>query len=390
MCLLLIPFSYNLRSLWVRRSSTLLTVTGIGATVAVLSGILALQQGFTTLFRAAGREDVALFLRPGAPSEGESVFTREGAQQLVKSVPEIAAGADGEPLASAELYSAVRRFKIGGGETNVPIRGVQPASFAVTPELSVTEGRRFEPGTDEVIVGRRLTTRIQDCAVGDVIQIDTVPFRVVGIFDYDGHFASEIWGDLDRLLDALDRPGPSSVVARLREGADVAALSARLEHDKQVPAAVKTERAYLASMSAMLSVILLGLGTLLAVIMGVAAVFTATNTMLSAVAMRVHEIGILRAIGYRPLPIFLSFLLEATLLGLLGGVVGSLITLPLNGVETGTSNFQTFTEVAFAFRITPVVLLTAAVFSLILGLLGGAWPAWRAARMTPTEALRRQ
>jgi putative ABC transport system permease protein len=180
------------------------------------------------------------------------------------------------------------------------------------------------------------------------------------------------------------------VVARLRPGTDVAALSARMEEDQRVPAAVQTERDYLASMSEVMSAILLTLGGILATIMGIAAVFTATNTMLSALATRVHEVGILLSIGYRPLPIFFSFLLEAAVLGVLGGLLGSLITLPLHGVETGTTNFNTFTEVAVAFRITPEVLLTAALFSLLLGLFGGAWPAWRAARMTPTEALRRQ
>ena len=387
---MLLPLNYNLRSLWVRRASTLLTVVGIGATVAVLSGILALQQGFDSLFNEAGREDVAVFLRPGSPSEGESYFSREDALRLAKTVPEIAVDGNQQPLASVEVYLAVRRFKVTGGETNVPMRGVQPATFAITPDLVVSEGRLLEPGADEVIVGRKLTGRIRNCALGDVIQINTTPFRVVGIFDYDGPFASEIWGDLDRMLEALQRPGPSRVVAKLRPDTDLKALSERLESDKEVPAKVLSEREYLASMTEIMSAILISLGGILAFIMGIAAVFTATNTMLSALASRTHEIGILLSVGYRPVPIFLSFLAEATLLGVLGGLVGSLITLPLHGVETGTTNFNTFTEVAFAFRITPSVLLTAAAFSLVLGILGGAWPAWRAARMTPTDALRRQ
>ena len=387
---MLLPLNYNLRSLWVRRASTLLTVVGIGATVAVLSGILALQQGFDSLFNEAGREDVAVFLRPGSPSEGESYFSREDALRLAKTVPEIAVDGNQQPLASVEVYLAVRRFKVTGGETNVPMRGVQPATFAITPDLVVSEGRLLEPGADEVIVGRKLTGRIRNYALGDVIQINTTPFRVVGIFDYDGPFASEIWGDLDRMLEALQRPGPSRVVAKLRPDTDLKALSERLESDKEVPAKVLSEREYLASMTEIMSAILISLGGILAFIMGIAAVFTATNTMLSALASRTHEIGILLSVGYRPVPIFLSFLAEATLLGVLGGLVGSLITLPLHGVETGTTNFNTFTEVAFAFRITPSVLLTAAAFSLVLGILGGAWPAWRAARMTPTDALRRQ
>jgi putative ABC transport system permease protein len=387
---MLVPFTYNLRSLLVRRVSTLLTVLGIGATVLVLAGVLSLQQGFTTLFSESGREDVAVFLRPGATSEGESFFTRERALQVIKTVPEIATGPNGQPLASAECYLAVRRFKRSGGETNVPIRGVQQATFDVFPELDVLDGERFQPGSDEVIVGRKLIGRIQDCQVGDVIQLNTTPFKVVGVFALEGPYESEIWGDLDRMLEALGRPGPQRVVAKLKDGADVVALAERMSGDKEVPAKVLTERAYLTSMTAILSGVLLGLGGVLGVIMGIAAVFTATNTMLAALSARTHEIGILLSVGFRPLPIFLSFLFEAVLIGLLGGLLGCLMALPINGIETGTTNFSTFTEVAFAFRVTPRVLVTAVIFSLILGLLGGAWPAWRAARMTPTEALRRR
>jgi ABC-type antimicrobial peptide transport system permease subunit len=179
------------------------------------------------------------------------------------------------------------------------------------------------------------------------------------------------------------------VLAKLSPDADVRALDESLRSDPDTPAEAKTEREYLTSLTDSLSKVLIFLGGFLGVIMGIAAVFTATNTMLSAIAGRTHEIGILLASGFRPFPIFLSFLFEAALLGLAGGLVGALLVLPLNGVETGTTNWATFTEVAFAFRITPPVLVTAIVFSLGLGLVGGALPAWRAARMRPTEALRR-
>lgn len=385
---MLVPFSYNLRSLFVRRAETLLTVVGVGATVAVLSGVLALQQGFRTLFTGSGHDDVAVFLRPGAPSESDSFFTRDRALLLIKSLPEIALDEYEQPLGSAEAYLAVRRFKVDGGETNVAIRGVQPMSFEVFDELRIVEGRRFAPGSDEVIVGKKLTGRIQDCQLGDVIQMNLTPMRVVGVFEYDGPFQSEIWGDLDRVLEATQRPGPSRVVARLKPGTDFGAMAERLSENKEVPAKALTERDYMTQSSVAMSAILLTLGSVLGLIMGVAAVFTATNTMLAALAARTHEIGILLSIGYRPFPIFLSFLIEAALLCLLGGLVGCVLVLPLNGAETGTTNFQSFTEVAFAFRVTPTVLLTAAAFSLGLGLLGGAWPAWRAARLIPTDALR--
>ncbi|HVS17664.1 MAG TPA: ABC transporter permease [Planctomycetota bacterium] len=405
---MLVPLSYNLRSLWVRRSATLLTVFGIASTVAVVSGVLALQQGFRSLYASNGRDDVAVFLRPGATNEGDSAFRRDLGLQLIKNVPEIAVGENGAPLASMECYLAVRRFRMGGDgtqETNVPIRGVQPATFAIRgDDFRVVEGRRFEPGTDEIMVGVTLVDRIRNCQLGDVLTLNTTPFKVVGVFECDGPFESEIWGDLDRMLAALERYGPNRVIARMRPEAyqpasdpatlsydtRLGALAERLKNDREVPAKVWTEREFLSAQTGMLSAVLIFLGTFLGLVMGIAAVFTATNTMLSAIAARTHEIGILKATGFRPFAILLSFLFEACVLGLAGGVLGGLASFAVNGVQTGTTNFQTFTEVSFAFRVTPVVLATAIGFSLLLGLFGGLIPAWSAARMTPTEALRRR
>lgn len=387
----LVPLSYNLRSLWVRRSATILTVLGIGATVAVLCGVLALQQGFHTLFVQNGRDDIVVFLRPGAITEGDSVFTLERAQILMKSVPEIERPEQGPPLVSAEMYLAVRRFKVDGGETNVPIRGVQPATFDVIgSSLTVTEGRRFASGSDEVIVGRKLVDRIQNCHVGDQLLINATPFKVVGVLDHDGPFQSEIWGDHDRLAEALERPIFNRIIARLQPGTDLDDFAKRMSEDPQVPAIVQTERDYFESQTQVMSGVLMGLGKFLAVIMGIGAVFTAANTMLAALAARTHEIGILLSLGFRPFAVFLSFLFEATVLCLIGGAVGCVLALPLNGVNTGTMNFQTFTEVAFAFKVTPFVMIAAVLFSLALGLIGGTWPAIRAARMRPTVAMRRE
>ncbi len=387
---MLVPLSYNLRSLFVRRSASLLTIFGIAATVATVAGVLALQQGFASIYAESGREDVAVFLRPGSTYEGDSVFTRERGAYLVKGLQEAAVDEEGLPLAGIECFLAIRRFKLSGGETNVPIRGVQPATFAIRgDEIEIVEGRTFTPGTNEVIVGRRLTGRIRDCDVGDVITLNTTPCQVVGVFESGGTFDSEIWGDMDSILTALNRYGPNRVIARLADGVSLEALAARLKEDKQAPAKVLTERAYLSSQTTALSLVLKFLSGFLGLIMGIAAVFTATNTMLSAIAARTHEIGILLATGFRPVAIFLSFLFESLLLGLLGGLVGCLLTLPINGIETGTTNFQTFTEIAFAFRVTPSVLMTAVLFSLLLGLVGGMLPAWKAARLTPTQALRR-
>jgi putative ABC transport system permease protein len=385
----LVPFRYNLRSLFVRSSSTLLTVCAIGATVAVLAGMLSLQQGFATLFQERGREDLAVFLRKGATSEGESGVTREQCEILTKEVPEVLRDAQGQPLASAELFLAVRLRKFDGGETNVSIRGVEPMTFAIHgDDIRIRDGVNFTPGADELIVGEGLLGRIADCAVGDVLRINTVTFRIVGTFAGKGGYRSEIWGDLERLSAALQRPVRSRVIARVAPDTDLAAIEARYADDLRVQPRVESERSYLASQTQRLSLTFSILGGFLAVVMGIAAVFTGTNSMLAAIGARMHEIGVLKAIGYRPFAIFASFLGEAVLLGLLGGLVGCLLVLPFQGAETGTMN-QTFSEVTFAFRTTPPVLVQSIVFAAVLGLVGGLWPALRAARMTPVQALRR-
>lgn len=401
----LVPLSYNVRSLFVRRTATLLTVFGIGATVAVLAGVLSLKSGFETLFSESGSDEIAVFMRQGANSEGESAFTRERANTLMKALDFAVVNPAGVPLISAETFLAVRLVKQDGGETNVSVRGVQPLSFEIHgAKLRISEGRKPAPGTDEVVVGAKIKDRIRDCHVGDVIQFNTTPFKVVGVLEHDGSFESEIWGDLDRISEALERPVFNRIIARVPPGTDIgfdeeegpdgtklklSGIAERFDQDQQVPAKVMSERQYLVAQTAALGITLKILGNVLAVIMGIAAIFTATNTMLAAISSRSHEIGILLSIGFKPWAIFASFMFEALLLGVLGGIAGVLLVLPINGIETGTMNFNTFTEIAFAFRVTPNVLLVAVIFSLVLGLLGGAWPALRAALMRPTQALRR-
>lgn len=397
----LVPLSYNLRSLWVRKSATLLTVLGIGATVAVMAGVFALRSGFQSLFTKSGRDDIAVFLRQGSTNEGDSAFTRERADILMKTLDVFEPDAQGRPMVGSETYLAVRLFKNDGGETNVPVRGVGPMTFAIYgDDLKISEGRNFTPGTDEVVVGSKISDRIQNCRVGDTVQFNTTPFRVVGVLEHDGSFSSEIWGDRDRLSEALERPVLNRVIARVKPGTEigwdgdenkpVSGLALRLDSDEQVPCKVMTERQYLTSQTAALGAVLLILGQVLALIMGVAAVFTATNTMLSAISARTREIGILLSLGFRPWAIFFSFVFESIVIGVLGGLAGCVLALPINGIETGTMNFNTFTEVAFAFRLTPSLLLQAVAFSLVLGFVGGLWPAFRAASTEPTRTMRRE
>jgi putative ABC transport system permease protein len=386
-----VPFQYNVRSLLVRGGATLMTVLSVAATVGVLAGVLCLQQGFTLMQTERGRDDVAVFLRPGANSEGESALDLERAQVVLKETPEIATGDGGAPLAAAETFLAVSLAKLDGGKTNVPIRGVQPATFDVHGgDVRMVAGRRFAAAADELIVGAALAERIANCRVDDVLVLNTTPFRVVGVFEARGSYRSELWGDVERLRQALQIANYNRVVARLRPGASAAELHARLKDDVRTPAKVQSEKEYLAAQTGMLAGLLGTMGWFLAVIMGVGAVFTGTNAMLSLVAARTHEIGILLATGFRPWAIFVSFVLEAALLGLLGGVLGCVPVLFLDGMQTGTTNFATFTEIAFAFRFTPQVVVSAIAFAVVLGVLGGAFPALRAARLRPTQALRRE
>ncbi len=389
-----LPVSYNTRSLFVRRGATLLTILSIAATVVVVAGVLALQQGFSTLFSQAGHDDMAIFLRPGSTTESDSFIPLQRTELLTKELPEILER-DGQRMASAECYQAIRMRKIDGGETNVPIRGVQMTSLDIHGEsIRIEEGARFQPDHDQIIVGRSLTRRIEGCEIGSSIVLNTTAFEVVGVFENEGPYASEIWGSLGRIAQALGLQDPDGritanrVIALVKPGTDMKAFAKKLEDYATLPTKVLSEKQYLTGQTNALSTVLMMLGTFLGVVMGLAAIFTGTNTMLSALSARTHEIGILLAIGFRPLAIFVAFLLEAVFLGLLGGLLGCALTLPLNGIQTGTTNWQTFTEIAFAFRVTPYVLLTSVCFAVVLGLVGGLWPAWRAAHLEPTEALR--
>ncbi|MBM3984095.1 MAG: FtsX-like permease family protein [Planctomycetes bacterium] len=384
-----LPLAYTVRNLGVRRASAALTAIGIAMTVAVFAGVLSLRAGFEQLYRPRGDVTVAMYLRPGAASEGESAIRREQADILLKERPEIERDAGGRPLAAAEVFLAVYMEKRDGGLTNTPLRGIQPMSLELQGErLKLAEGRWMEFGADEVVVGRPLTERMAGCQLGEVVTLNMTPFRVVGVFEHDGAEGGEIWGDAERFMAALDRPVFQRVVARVRPDTDFAALKAELEHDTRIPSEVMSEPEYLAAQTQATGGMLEFLAGLLTVIMGAAAILGSINTMMASVAARTHEIGVLRAIGYPRLSIFLTFLLESALMGLLGGALGLLIALPFDGLETGMANFQTFTDVSFAFRLTPLLALKSFGLAFLLGLVGGTLPALRAASLKPVEAFR--
>ncbi|MCC7138886.1 MAG: ABC transporter permease [Planctomycetes bacterium] len=387
----LVPLRYTVRSLVVRWSPSLFSALGIGLTVAVLGGVLALREGFRSLLAETGSDDVVVYLRPGAQSEGESIVRHPQDTNVLKARPEVVVEGN-VPLAAAESYLGLKLPRTdGSGTTIVTVRGVEiPVSMRIQgPKWRLVEGKEPRPGSDEVVVGRPLTTRIVGCKVGETLTFNVTPFKVVGVFVHDGAYASEIWGDVDRICAALERPFRQRLVAKVKEGTDVAALEKQLESDKQVPVKAQTERAYFRAQTTALGNVLQFLAGILTTLMGAAAVLGAVNTMLAAVGARTREVGILMSIGYRRFPVFFCFLVEAAAIGLVGGVLGAVLVLPFNGLQTSTTNWNTFTEIAFAFRVTPTILATSVVVAVVLGLLGGAVPAWRASRLVPTAALRR-
>jgi putative ABC transport system permease protein len=384
-----LPLAYTFRNVAVRRSSAALTAFGIAMTVAVFAGVLSLRAGFEQLYKPRGDANIGIYMRPGAASEGESAIPRDQTEILVKERPEIEHAADGHPLAAAELFLAIYLEKLDGGTTNTPLRGIRPASIELQGDrLKLVEGRWLTFGTDEVVVGSPLPGRMANCKVGDTLKLNMTPFKVVGVFEHPGAEGGEIWGDVDRFLAALDRTLFSRVVARLKPGTDFEALTHELEHDERVPTQLQSEPQYLAAQTEMSGGMLNFLAVLLTIIMGAAAVLGSINTMLASVAARTHEVGVLRAIGYSRLSIFLTFLFESALIGLIGGVLGLLLALPFDGLQTGMANWNTFTDVSFAFRLTPELALTSFILAFALGLIGGTLPALRAASLKPVEAFR--
>ncbi len=308
-----LPIGYSARNLTVRRSSTALTAIGIALTVGVFTGVVALYQGFVDLYRPRGSESAGIYLRPGASSEGESGVTREQANIIIKGADEIAKNANGEPLAAAEVYLAVYMNKLSGGRTNVPLRGVQRMSLELhaSGNLDLLEGQWPTWGANEVVVGAGITGRIENCRVGDTIRLNLTDFKVVGMFEHDGMYRGEIWGDAENMMTALERPVFQRIIAECKPGTDFETLGATYRDNKQTPLKFISEREYLSSQTTMLGPTLLYLAGGLIVIMGTAAILGAIITMLATVTARTHEIGVLLAIGFPRGSVFRAFLMES-------------------------------------------------------------------------------
>lgn len=380
----------NARSITQRLGSSAVAVIGIAGVVVVFVAVLSIAQGFRAAMTTAGDPSTVIVMRAGTDSEMSSILMREQTQ-IVKDAPGIERGPNG-PMASAELFVIVNHPKRSTGlDANVPLRGVEMGAFDVRKQVRMVEGRRFEPGRNEVVVGRAAAGQFSGLEVGRSIRWGENTWQVVGIFEAGGSVSeSEIWTDAVVLQGAYRR-GDSyqSVYVTLASPDGLQAFKDRLTTDPRLNVMVERETDYLAAQSTVLQTLITSVGVVIAGLMAIGAIFGAVNTMYNAVASRTREIATLRALGFGALPIVISVLAEAATLALIGGIAGGLLAwVVFDGYQTSTINWQSFSQVAFAFRVTPTLLVQGLVCAVVIGLLGGLLPAIRAARLPIVTALR--
>jgi putative ABC transport system permease protein len=382
----------NLQNVPRRLGTSLVVVVGIAGVVGVLVSVLAMSEGFRHTLASTGRPSRVMMLRAGSDAELSSGVARDQAVVLA-SLPAIARDAQGRPLVSAEIVVMVDLPRKGQTDpNNVPFRGVQPPAFRVRDEVAIVEGRPFTRGVREVIVGRKAAAQFEGLAVGSRIAFRDSDWTVVGVFTSGGDVhESEIWADADVAMSAFRRDGFQSVTAALGDPSDagLAALKESIARDRRLSISVLREPEYYAKQASVLGELIDGLGYSVSVFMAVGATFGALNCMYSAIASRQVEIATLRAIGFGGAPVVASVMVEALVLALVGGVVGgALAYVYCDGASLSTLNFNTFSQVAFDFRVTAALLAKGLGWALVIGLLGGLPPAVRAARLPVTVALR--
>lgn len=385
-----VPIIYNLRSVRARWVSAIVAVLGIAGTVGVFIAMLALAKGFHATLVASGSPDNAIIMRAGATSEMTGSVTLDQVR-IIQDAPGVARDGN-QPLVTPEVV-VIAPFPLQstGTDANVQVRGVSANALKVRAKIRMMQGRFFEPGLAELIVGKNVSSTYKGLDLGETIKFGGGTWKVVGVFDAGSSaFDSEIWADSSVLAEVYKRPNYifQSVTARLTSPAAIAQLKDSLTADPRMTVQVSREIDYYEKQSQGLTQLITVLGTLIAVVMGIGAIFGALNTMYSAVAERSREIATMRAIGFGAASIVVSFIFEALLIAFIGGLIGCLAVLPINGITTGAMNFQTFSHLAFAFQITPPLLAIGIVFALLMGLIGGVPPAIRAARRPVAQALR--
>jgi len=382
-----IPLRYNLGSLWARRTGTMMTVAGIAFTVVIFIIMAALANGLESTFVETGQDNQWIVIRQGSLNETNSYFGRD-LFQVVRFLPGIARGPDTEPIAVGEIVVNVNHLRLDGESSNLLLRGTSEKTLTLHPEIAIVAGRMFRSGLREVVAGRALAQRFQSLTVGATVRLGRSDWTVVGLFDDGGSaYGSEVWADYGAVSLDWDRPIYSSILLRVENDAAGEEIRRRIADDRRINLQAIPQKKYFSD-QASTSVGVKLLGNFIAVLMGIGACFAAMNMMYGSVMSRSREIATLRAIGFRRRSILASFLLESVLLGLMGGILGSVLSLPVHGISAATANFETFNEVLFHFTLTPGILAQGMLFALAVGIVGGYLPARHAARAKLVEILR--
>jgi len=383
-----LPLKYNIRNIVVRKGSTLATAFTIGLTVAVFLLVMALARGIDLTLASSGEPLNLIVLREGSTAELNSSVTREQFNDLVY-LDGVQRESD-KPLATGETITLIYKARKGMSQgSNVMVRGVGPMSFKLRSGFQTVAGRLFQPGLTEAVVSKRIAERFQGLDIGDKFRIQTTDYTVVGLFNSAGKaFESEIWVDNNSLASTTKRETYSSVLMRVNDQNALTALSKRITDDPKLHLKAVSERVFYEDQQGAASGMLKGLAVFISFIMAVGAGFAGMNTMYAAVSRRTKEIGTLRVLGFGRFSILIAFLLESVAIALIGAAIGILLSLPLNFVSTGTSNWQNFSEIAFNFRVTPDLMIFALVFGGVIGFVGSLLPSIRAARFKIVDALR--
>jgi len=384
-----IPLSYIFRNLWTRKLTTLLTAGGMALVVFVFAAVLMLDAGLRKTLVGTGSYENVVLLRPAAQTEIQSAVYRDQAS-LLETLPGVARGEDGTPLVSKETLVLIAIPKRGSDKpANLVVRGMPAMGIRLRPQVTVVDGRMFRPGSSEVVVGRAISDGFDGTSIGEKLRFAGREWTVVGTFDgQKSGFDSEIWGDVDQMLQAFRRTTYSSVLVRLEGASQFEAFSARIAADQRLILEVKQEPIYYQDQSRSLSTFISYLGVALSVIFSIGAMIGAMITMYAAVANRTGEIGTLRALGFRRSSILAAFLVESLLLALAGGIAGLVLASFLQAFTITTMNWQSFSQLAFGFHLTPAIVAYTLAFSLVMGLVGGFLPSVRAARLEIVDSLR--
>ncbi len=384
-----IPLSYIARNLWGRRVTSLLTAGGMALVVYVFATVLMMSEGIRATLVATGGPNNVIVLRKGAGAEINSGISREQAA-IVESLPGMATNAAGQRLVTKEPVVLNNLPKRGSGKpSNVTVRGTSELALQLRPQVKLIEGRMFRPGSSEIVAGAAVASGFAGAGLGESLRFAGREWLVVGVFDAGGSgFDSELWGDSEQMMQAFRRGAYSSVIFALSDAQGFDLARAALEADPRLTLEAKPEIAFYAEQSEALATFISILGLSLSIIFSIGAVVGAMITMFAAVASRVGEIGTLRALGFRRGAVLLAFLLEALLLALVGGAIGLAAASLMQTVNLSTTNFTTFSEIAFRFKLTPGIAVQTLVFALAMGVVGGFVPAWRAARMKIVDCLR--